>query len=203
MIMENEKKVSKRIGWSQFALERHRPGTGFSFFNGTWGHHEGPVTSELLSLVELYFDKRRPAKGCSDVNAVCEVPIPHPELFFCSTIDISEAKDLFAKVARRQPHEAPYVDVTGTGPTTKCKYASVILYSAEELLKNGGTRSTDCDFEIVCIIASDCENEPMHPLAMARNQLAMAGGTPREYTSKEWAESVWYWSQRIKSERTN
>jgi hypothetical protein len=185
------------IAWSSFALGRHKPGTGYSFFNGTWGHHEGPVEEELLCLVRRYFDDRRPARGSSDINAVCEVPIPYPEPFVCSTINVAFASNITAEVCRRQPHEDPYVRLIADGPPVDCKFASVILYSAAELLKNGGTRSSDADWEIVCVIASDIENEPMNPLAMARNQLGMPGGTPREYTSQEWAEAVYYWSQRI------
>jgi hypothetical protein len=100
-------------------------------------------------------------------------------------------------LTRRQPHESPYIKLEADGPTVPCKFAKVVLYSANELLKNDGERSSDADWEIVCIIASDVENEPMHPLAMARNQLEMPGGTPRSYTAEEYAQAIWYWSQFV------
>lgn len=193
-----KKEVSKLVGWSKFALGRHQPGTGYSFFNGTWGHHEGPVEAELICYVEQEFRSRKLAKGSTDIDAVCEVQIPYPELFVSSTINLIDAKDIKAEISRRQKQEYPYIRLTANGPTVPCTYASVILYSAAELLKNGGERSTDCDYEIVCVIATDCEDEPMDPLAMARNQLEMPGGTKREYTSDEFAKAIWYWSQRVK-----
>mgnify|MGYP000104930427 CR=1 FL=1 len=66
------------------------------------------------------------------------------------------------------------------------------------LLENGGARSTDCDWEIVCVIASPVADEPLDPLTMARNMLAKPGGTPCGYTADAFAEAVWYWSRRAR-----
>lgn len=182
------------IAWSNFALRRHKPGTGFSYFRYD--------QNALPTRIKRCWPNRRLAKGCSDINAVCEVPLDGIEDFVTSTINVKDATNITAELYRRQPHEDPYIKLYADGPTVPCKFASVILYSAAELLKNGGERSSDADYEIVCVIASDCGNEPMSPLAMARNQLAMPGGTPRMYTSEEWAEAVYYWSGKIQKRPT-
>ncbi|MBU2502315.1 DUF3228 family protein, partial [bacterium] len=75
-------------------------------------------------------------------------------------------------------------------------HAGVVLYSREALLENGGTRSGDADWEIVCLLAGPEEDEPMDPLTMARNMLAKPGGTPCTYTAEQFAEAVWYWAAR-------
>jgi hypothetical protein len=36
----------------------------------------------------------------------------------------------------------------------------------------------------------------MHPLAMARNQLEKPGGTKGEYTAQQYAEAIWFHSQK-------
>ena len=72
----------------------------------------------------------------------------------------------------------------------------MVLYSAKTLLANGGTRSGDWDWEVVCLVAGSQPDEPMNPLTMARNQLARPGGTPCHYTSQQFAEAIYYWSQR-------
>ena len=71
-----------------------------------------------------------------------------------------------------------------------------MLYSAAALTENEGKRSGDFDWEIVAIIASPVETEPMNPLTMARNFLEKPGGTFCEYTAREFAEAVYYWSCR-------
>jgi hypothetical protein len=77
------------------------------------------------------------------------------------------------------------------------KRVDVVCYSAEALLENNGTRThLDCNWEIVCLLASTGEKEPMLPLAMARNYLEMPGGTKGEYTAKEFAEAIYYWSSK-------
>jgi len=108
---------------------------------------------------------------------------------------------VFAHVVRRQMNEDPFVrNVARSLSTTAiipAKYVKVVCYSADALLENDGERSTDCDWEIVALLASDVENEPMNPLAMARNMLEKPGGTKGTYTAQEFAEAVYYWSQRV------
>jgi len=176
------------IGWSKFAKHRHQKGMGFSYFDGS--------DEELKQLICDNWDKREIGTGANSIDDVCIVPVS-PEKFVCTTIKIEDNPAIIAKITRRQPQEHLFIKNEGIGTPEKCKFAKVVLYASHELLKNGGERSCDADWEIVCIIASPIENEPMHPLACARNMLRKPGGTPREYTAQELCESIWFWSQRV------
>ena len=111
-----------------------------------------------------------------------------------------------AELKVRQEGEDPYIETFVTEAEARRHDALILLpaasvdivcYSAEALLENGGTRSTDCDWEVVCILCrSDEEREPMTPLAMARNYLEMPGGTKSDYTAKEFADAIYYWSSQ-------
>ncbi len=93
-------------------------------------------------------------------------------------------------------------------------FSSVIVYSREALIgdhertvarweKNGkkgdtpllsDTVSTIEDFEIVMLKNSLVEDEPQHPVSLARNILGLAGGSPTRCTLDELARSVFYWA---------
>jgi hypothetical protein len=118
---------------------------------------------------------------------------------------IVDGMELTAEVTRRQPHEDPFVQVSvrpdwadHNGFYESVNFASVVLYNKDTLTENGGKRSTDCEWEIVCLLASPVEKEPMSPLVMARNMLEKPGGTKSTYTAQEFAEAIYYWSQRVK-----
>lgn len=180
------------IGWSKFARHRHQEGMGFSYFSGG--------SADLFLIIRENWDKRVIGDGAESIDDVCVVPIEHImdiRKFICTTVPVQKDMNLTARVTRRQPKEHYFVKVESEDNPAVTRFAKVVLYAAHELLKNGGERSCDCDWEIVCVIASPVEKEPMHPLAMARNMLAKPGGTPRQYTAQEFAESVWYWSQYV------
>lgn len=175
------------IGWSDFA--RLRNCEGHTYFTGT--------DEELIERVRKHWEIGHPGLGRDDRSKVFVVPV-ETDGFVASTILIDNTEELEAVVMQRQPGESSYIHVRGKGPTEPVLYAKVVLYSAEALLENGGSRSTDCDWEIVALIASTVEDEPMFPLTMARNMLHKIGGTPCEYTAEEFAEAIWYWSKRCK-----
>lgn len=178
------------IGMSNFARARHQPGKGFSYFDGP--------ESDLIYLVRQNWCFRFPGTGRTDLNKVVIVGVP-PERFIAESTTIHEGMELRAVVEKRQPHEDPHVRVfAASGEPDHVKSAKVVLYSAEALLENDGERSGNCDWEIVALIASAVEDEPMHPLTMARNFLEMPGGTKCEYTAKQFAEAIYFWSQRVK-----
>ena len=177
------------IGWSDFAADRYRPGTSHSHFLGT--------DAELVELVRAHWVARRPGEGRDGLDQVVVVPLP-PERFVCATVRVGENTPLHARFTRRRDHEDGYVEFSAEGPREPARHAAVVLYGAETLLENGGARSTDCDWEIVCVTASPTADEPMDPLTMARNMLARAGGTPCRYTAEQFAEAVWYWRDRVK-----
>lgn len=208
------------IGWSNFALSRHKPEGGFSYFKGT--------NAQLLSLVRKHWSKRVPGAGRSDLSKVVIVPVP-ADKFVGNTVKIRDGLSIKAQIKRRQPGEDPFVSTstdrfywTNTkrstdvrdplsrrmsriAPMEKIKYAKVILYSKDALLENNGKRSGDYDWEVVALIASPVKDEPMHPLAMARNFLQKKGGTYAPYhegktpeqVARFFCKAIYFWSQRV------
>jgi len=173
--------------WSGFARGRYVPGGAHSYFEGS--------ESELLDLAAAHWSKRRPGAGRTDLSKVVVVPVP-ADRFVCGTVLVDESTRLEARFTRRQAHEDGYVELSADGPREPARHAAVVFYSAATLLENGGERSSDADWELVCVIASPVADEPMDPLTMARNMLAESGGTPCDYTAQQFAESVWYWASR-------
>ncbi len=196
------------LGWSKFALDRHKEGTGHSFFR--------IPRNAVVERVKEAWDKRQPGQGETTVDRKVVVPV-NPDGFFLSTTALQDDLPLKAEVVRRQPGEDPFVEVyvdfndprwqflggLGVrGGFEPAKYCSIVCYSGEALLENDGKRSTDCDWEIVCVIASNMEKEAMDTLTMARNFLGKAGGTKSIYTAEEFAEAIYYHSQRVKIKKT-
>jgi hypothetical protein len=91
-------------------------------------------------------------------------------------------------------HEISHDGIAKADPVVK---AEIVLYSREALTENVGESSGDFDWEVVAILAKTNENEPMTPLTMARNFLEKPGGTKSVYTAQEFAEAVYFWSQRV------
>lgn len=177
------------MGWSEFARGRYVRGRGHAWFDGS--------EEELLDLVRRHWRDRRPGDGRMDLEQVVVVPVP-ADRFRGATVRVDETTPLSARLVRRQPHEDPYMEILADAPAEPVGHAAVVLYSAATLLENGGARSSDADWEVVCLLASPEATEPMDPLTMARNMLAKPGGTPCDYTARQFAEAVWYWSARAK-----
>ena len=175
------------IGWSDFASGRHLPGGKHTWFEGS--------PEELLDRVRDGWFERRPGVGRNDLGQVVIVPVD-PAGFVSNTVRVDESTRLHASFERRQSHEEGYVRVLADGAREKALHASVVLYSAATLLENDGSRSGDFDWEVVCLIAGPEADEPMDPLTMARNMLEKTGGTFCEYSARQFAEAVWYWSTR-------
>jgi hypothetical protein len=177
------------IGWSDFAAKRHQVGTGHSYFK----YH----LDEVAALVEDNFHKALPGQGETDLARKVVVPVP-PEGFYCTNVSLEPDMQLRARVVVRQEGEDPFVEVRAEANAKPAKFVKIVCYSAEALLENGGTRSTNRPWEIVAVLASDVESEPMDGLTMARNFLEKAGGTKSVYTAQEFAEAIYYWSQRAR-----
>lgn len=179
-----------KIGWSNFARGRHKKDNGYSYFDGT--------DEALFQLIRDNWDARVVGAGATDIEKVCVVPIERPVAgFYCPMVEVDRAVNLVAEVVQRRPGEESHVRVTANGPEIAAKFVKVVLYSAQTLIDEREERSGDFDWEIISIMASPVADEPVPPQTMARNQLLMQGGSPRHYTSEEWARSVWYWSQYV------
>jgi hypothetical protein len=175
------------IGWSDFARGRHVVDGKHSWFEGS--------DEELLARMRAGWADRRPGQGRGDLSQVVIVPV-EPAGFVGTSVQVDGSTPLRAHFDRRQPGEEGFIRVTAEGEREPVLHAAIVLYSADTLLQNGGTRSTECDWEIVCLLAGPREDEPMDPLTMARNYLRRAGGTFADYSAQEFAEAIWYWSQR-------
>lgn len=173
------------VAWTQFARDRHREGGGHTWFQGTEG--------ELVQLVHAGWNARTPGFGRTTLDEVVVVPCP-PERFHGTTCTLRDGMTLRAEVTRRRPHEDPYVRVTADSAPDSVRHAAVVLYSRALLLPE--EPNFDADWGVVSIMATATADEPMHPLTMARNMLERPGGTKATYTAQQFAEAVYYWSQR-------
>jgi hypothetical protein len=188
--LKNDDPAVLNLGWSDFAAGRHLPGGKHTWYEGT--------AEELLDLVRAGWAARRPGAGRTGLDKVVIVPV-NPAGFVSSTVQVDENSVLHAIFDRRQAHEEGFVRVTAEGPREEAKFASVVMYAADTLLENDGSRSGDFDWEVVCLLAGPTEIEPMDPLTMARNMLEKPGGTFCEYSAADFAESIWYWAARANS----
>lgn len=185
------------IDWSEFCRVRSLPGSGNSY---TRLSH-----NQVINLVRNNWYRRRAGAGESGLDRKVLVPVP-AEGFFCPPrANLVVGMPVKAHVVTRQEGEDPYVEtyVTpedaekfGAVLETPATYVDVVCYSAAALEENEGDRSSDTEFEIVAILARNEEIEPMSPLVMARNFLEKPGGTKSEYSAQEFAEAIYYWSQR-------
>lgn len=183
---------SGTIGWSQFACQHSRRGTGNSYTE------LDPMA--VVALVREHWDQREPGAGEQGrLDRKVVVPVP-PTSFYCPPrVSIRPGLPVKARVVTRQNGEDPYVetyclesDLPGFQPTP-AQWAKVVLYGRETLLENGGKPTTDCDWEIVCVLAGDgdTKDDMLSPLTMARNQLQKPGGSYSEYTALEYAEAIY------------
>lgn len=183
------------IGWSSFANTRHKEGAGYSFFTIS--------NNEVVDLVHKNWDHRQPGHGETGLDRKIVVPITEglaDNTFFIPEVKLQPNLPLRSHMVTRQAGEDPYVETyidfdeakqLGIKPLA-AKFVKIVCYSAEALLENNGTRTTDDDWEIVAVLAEVSDDAPpMDALTMARNYLEKSGGTKSVYTAKEFAEAVY------------
>lgn len=180
------------IGWSNFALERHKPGTGHTYLaKGS--------PDEVINRVKENWPLRRPGYGRKDLLEVVVVPIQ--ALDFVGNLGTAKPGDAYkAAVTKRRENEESYIEVVGQAQPDPIRFVNVVLYSKATLQDSGEELSGNFDWEIVAITASSVENEPMHPTTMARNFLKKEGGTYAPYTADDFAQAIWYWKDKVKLE---
>lgn len=176
------------VAISDFARGRHTPGSGLSYY-------DGPM-DDVLKLVKQNWDKREPGAGRQNLNEVVVVPVP-PAKFFTTTVPVEEDTTLKANFGRRRSHEEPYLSVMSEGEAIPASFAKVVLYSKETLAENR-EQSGDSDWELVSLLASPVENEPMNPVTMMRNMKGKPGGSQVNYSTDELLDAIEFWSKHTK-----
>jgi hypothetical protein len=178
------------IGVSRFAIERHKKSRPYSHFESQSGDGWQEVIDRVKENWFNLFNKQGYKPGVYLVKV-------NPEGFYSATVEIIDGMELSASLYRRRSWEDPYIKVVVNCPKTPARSVYIVLYRSDVLAEDND-RSTDCDWEIVSVNASDKEfaEEPMNPLTMARNFLHLPGGTQGTYSAKEFAESIVYWSTR-------
>lgn len=189
--------MSVTLGWSDFAIKNNSRSSGNSYSELS--------LDEITQLVLSNWHKATPGQGEVDLTRKILVPVD-PSGFFCPPrAKLVVGMDVKCQIKTRQDGEDPFLETFVDEQEAirhnalildPAKRVDVVCYSAEALLDNNGSRTTSCDWEIVCLLASSGNIEPMLSLTMARNFLEMPGGTKSEYSAKEFAESIYYWSTK-------
>lgn len=171
------------IGINSIAL-RQTAESKFSHFAGSM--------EELAALVEVHFAEAMP--GYKD--GVLLVPVP-AEGFFSGVVEVTPETPLRAVFTARRKGEDAYLQVEAVGgDKLPAKVVEIVLYRHDVLAENNDA-TTDAEWEIVSLNARPTgEPEPVSPMAMARNFLALPGGTKADYSAEEFARSIVYWSKR-------
>lgn len=167
----------------------------------------------LIEVVDRFWANRIPGAGeGTNLDRKVLVPITGDfahdfgkPIFFCPPrVNLVLGMPVQAHVVARQQGEESYVETFVTPDVaekygyveTPAKDVKVVVYSRAALMENGGKPTTDAEWEIITLLCSPDVQEPMTPLTMARNMLEMAGGSKGEYSGREFAESVWFWSTK-------
>ena len=155
-----------------------------------YSHYEGSWES-LTELVEANCNNSTPGYK----PGVVLVPVP-AEGFYSGVTEITEDTNLSATFKARRKGEAPFINIRASGEKIPAVIVEVVLYSAGVLAENDES-TTEAEWEVISINARvTVEEEPLSPMAMARNFLEFTGGTKAEYTPQEFAESILYWSNK-------
>lgn len=161
-------------------VKRQTKNSRFSYFDGTW--------DELKIIVQNNFHNKK--QGYRE--GVILIPVPC-DRFYSSMCKIENDSIFETKFeARRDDEEPVKTTVIKNGEKAPAKFVNIVLYRHDVLLENN-ENSTEADWEIISINASLVENEPMHPMTMARNMLNKEGGTKATYSGQEFAEALWFW----------
>jgi len=117
--------------------------------------------------------------------------------FVCPFVKIDSSTKLKSKVVCRQKGEEPYIQIRAkSGTPVQTGRIEYILYHHDILAENS-EQSTDMDWELISIhaIPKGVSKLPMGPVTMMRNQLELKGGTKAQYSTEEWAESIFFWQK--------
>jgi hypothetical protein len=117
--------------------------------------------------------------------------------YICSLVKIDEHTTLQAKMVKRRPEEASYIQIRSlNGTPLKTCSVDLILYRHDVLMETN-EHSTDDEWELISFhaIPKGMTEMPMGPTTMMRNQLQLTGGTKAYFESEKWAYSVKFWQE--------
>jgi hypothetical protein len=170
-----------KLGVNKHAL-KHTKDSKFS-------HYDGPI-EELIKLAEARWGFAKDGY----MEGVMEVTVPSDKVY-CGVVKVKPGMNLRSvcdfRPGGEERGEDAYIQTTAIGPTKlKAKFTRLAFYH-RDLLDGTGE-----EWQLVTILASLDEDEPMHPIAMARNHLGLPGGSEGTFTADQFAQSVIYWSTR-------
>jgi hypothetical protein len=173
-----------KVALNVLAKRHLDPNSGYSFFAGS--------EKALVETTERAMDAGQVVPGYMDGVMLVR---PSPAGFLSGVVEVNKDTELFASFAARRKGEDPYIDNRAVGVALPAAFVDVVIYRHDVLVKDGDN-STDAEWEIVSVNARPTEEEePQHPVSMARNHLGLVGGTKHEYTADELAKAIVYWSR--------
>jgi hypothetical protein len=172
---------------NDFALKNHTPGKGSHFAGGF---------DNLMSLIKEHWVARKPGftDGCWEITlpvagfftGLVDLRTCHPDALRCT----------FAKRDGVEGDEEPMLTVRAPANLKAPAVSVRVICYSHELL--GAEATTSADFELVTILAEPGdEPAPMPPVTMARNFLAMEGGTKGSFSAEDFAKSIVFWAQHV------
>ena len=132
-------------------------------------------------------------------NGVILVSVDSTNLkkFICPIVRINENTIFETEPIRRRNNEEIYLSTKAlNGKPVKIGAVDLVLYR-NDVLQETHEEETNKEWELISFhaIPKGIKELPMGAITMMRNQLCLRGGTKGHYSSKQWAESVYFWQQ--------
>ena len=150
---------------------------------------------EIASHAEGQLKKGIYKRGYRNGVILVEVDKSLINQFICPFVKINTKTIIKAEVSKRRDNEEHYIKIKAkNGNELETGKVELVLYRQDVLLETN-EQTTNKEWELISFhaIPKGINKLPMGPVTMMRNQLQLAGGTKGEYSSKEWAESVYFW----------
>ena len=157
-----------------------------------FSHYDGDF-EDIIKNMSLQDWELAEVVNLEDGGKIRKVKLASARNYYSSVVKIDDNTPLIATFEQRQDGEESHISIEGNGNKMPAKSVTLIFYNREALDEEVDIEG---DYFLISINASPFnEDFPMHPVTMARNQMEKKGGSKRDYTPKEWAEAVWFWSQ--------
>ena len=154
---------------------------------------------DIAKYAERELIKGNYIQGYRDGVIIINVEPSKIDSFKCPLVKVNDNSKLISKVSKRRAEELPYIQtsVVNAQESTPGK-VELILYR-NDVLKETEENTTNSDWELISINSSPrgIKNLPMKPTTMMRNQLKLPGGTKANYSSDDWAKSVFFWQNYL------